>query len=294
MRRVQNVRSEVAEERKEDENETDVIKTFSSSGCGCQLQDGGQCSSSFLEAHFAEYRSNCLELSKGELDILIMGQIYAFTNRSIHTLHTLRHRHSEEERKKEYSTFRHQGLLVCRTTFLFLHTIGLRRYEALKDHVREFGVTPRKHKLCKKQPANAFSLEDTKRIVTFIVNYAERQAVSLPGRIPGFKRDDILVLPCSQKKKEVWQLYHHSLSELPEQPRIASYSLFCQTWNKLLPHIVISKPLTDLCAECHQNSRFISSAYTCSDQEKQKVTRQVTYPSHHSTCGLRITKLTTT
>ena len=65
MRRVQNVRSEVAEERKEDENETDTIKIFLSSGCGCQLQDGGQCSNSFLEAHFAEYQSICLELSKG-------------------------------------------------------------------------------------------------------------------------------------------------------------------------------------------------------------------------------------
>ena len=53
-------------------------------------------------------------------------------------------------------------------------------------------------------------------------------------------------------------------------------------------HTVISKPLTDLFAECHQNSRFISSAYTCSDQEKQKVTRKLTYPSHHATCGLRI------
>ena len=101
----------------------------------------------------------------------------------------------------------------------------------------------------------------------FIINYAEQHGVSLPGKIPGFKRDDIKVLPCSQTKKYVWRLYKESLSTVSPVLRSAQYSLFCQTW----AHIVISKPMFDLCPVCYQNSKYISSAFNCSDEEKLKV-----------------------
>ena len=44
----------------------------------------------------------------------------------------------------------------------------------------------------------------------FISHYAEDHAVSLPGRVAGFKRDDILLLPSSVSKNEVHQLYVES------------------------------------------------------------------------------------
>ena len=144
-------------------------------------------------------------------------------------------------------------------------------YKNLKKHVREFGIVPRQHKFYNRQPHNAFTIEDRKIIVTFIINYAEQHGVSLPGKIPGFKRDDIKVLPCSQTKKYVWRLYKESLSTVSPVLRTAQYSLFCQTWATLVPHIVISKPMFDLCPVCYQNSKYISSAFNCSDEEKQKV-----------------------
>jgi hypothetical protein len=36
-------------------------------------------------------------------------------------------------------------------------------------------------------------LEDVKHLVSFIVNYADQNALVLPGRVPGFARDDIKV-----------------------------------------------------------------------------------------------------
>ena len=36
-------------------------------------------------------------------------------------------------------------------------------------------------------------MADANRVYQFIKNYAEEHSVSLPGRIPGFKRDDMLL-----------------------------------------------------------------------------------------------------
>jgi len=38
-------------------------------------------------------------------------------------------------------------------------------------------------------------------VVKFLQNYAEENALLLPGRIPGCKRDDINLLPSSRSKK---------------------------------------------------------------------------------------------
>ena len=40
-------------------------------------------------------------------------------------------------------------------------------------------------------------MADANRVYQFIKNYAEEHSVSLPGRIPGFKRDDMLLPPSS-------------------------------------------------------------------------------------------------
>ena len=41
----------------------------------------------------------------------------------------------------------------------------------------------------------------SKNVTRFLQNYAEKNAILLPGRIPGYKRDDIKILPSSQSKK---------------------------------------------------------------------------------------------
>ena len=38
---------------------------------------------------------------------------------------------------------------------------------------------------------NALVLEEVKGIITFVMHYVETNAILLPGRIPGYKRDDI-------------------------------------------------------------------------------------------------------
>ena len=55
------------------------------------------------------------------------------------------------------------------------------------------------------------SMEDIQGVVKFITNYATRNALVLPGRVPGFKRDDVKLLPSSHTKTHVYGAYKASL-----------------------------------------------------------------------------------
>ena len=44
-----------------------------------------------------------------------------------------------------------------------------------------------------------------KNVVKFIMNTAEEQALLLPGRIPGFKRVDVKLLPSVLTKHGLWK-----------------------------------------------------------------------------------------
>ena len=63
----------------------------------------------------------------------------------------------------------------------------------------------------------AYSLDDTKRTVAFISNYADDHALVLPGRVPGFQRDDksdIRLMPSCETKVKVHAAYTTAMSNL--------------------------------------------------------------------------------
>ena len=56
------------------------VKTFMQNGCGCTLSGkGGQCCEQFSEETVLFNLNNCQELSHGELDLVILTSIQAFT-----------------------------------------------------------------------------------------------------------------------------------------------------------------------------------------------------------------------
>ena len=73
--------------------------------------------------------------------------------------------------------------------------------KAVKQSYLQNGLSVRTHGNTRKLPHNALSYTQTNNIVKFIQNYAEQNAILLPGRIPAFKRDDFKFLPSSDSKK---------------------------------------------------------------------------------------------
>ena len=64
--------------------------------------------------------------------------------------------------------------------------------------------------------------------------------------------------------------------------RAAQYSTFCILWRKLLPHITVMRPMTDLCWVCQQNSVALGRANNSPLEDKIEVnTDQL--PQIHST-----------
>ena len=49
------------------------------------------------------------------------------------------------------------------------------------------------------------------------------------------------------------------------------YSLFCALWKQLTPQVVVTRPLSDLCWMCQQNSTLIMRAHNRPVEEKSEV-----------------------
>ena len=158
---------------------------------------------------------------------------------------------------------------ICLNTFLFLHAIGKWRYDAVRHSCLSHGVQERLHGNTNQLPHHGFTTQELKCIVTFIKNYAEQHAILLPGRIPGYKRTDLQLLPTYTTKREVWNSYMKACGTLTF--RVAGYQSFCDLWRKYVPHILITKPKTDLCWTCQANSFAITASTNKSDEEKARV-----------------------
>ena len=88
--------------------------------------------------------------------------------------------------------------LLNSLTFLFLGRI---RFKALKDHYVACGLQTRVHGNTKRLPYNTLTFREKENVLKFIRSYARANAILLPGRIPGYKRDDLQLLPsCTTKK----------------------------------------------------------------------------------------------
>ena len=84
--------------------------------------------------------------------------------------------------------------------------------KALVQHYKENGVASRQRKSGGRRstPRN-LSFYDITAVVSFITNFAEQHALVLPGRVPGFKRADVRLLPSNETKASVWRRYKSAM-----------------------------------------------------------------------------------
>ena len=251
--------------------ETQKVRSFVTKQCGCELASGEPCCTFWTMDYILEFRSQCQGLTRVELDMAILGQLNAFMFSDEQKANDLTHRHLSEGRQRVYTLYWHSGYRVCRTTFMFLHTISEKRLKNLKSSLLSHGLTPRNHGNLKRLPANTINFVDTQVVVQFLITYAEANAILLPGRIPGYKRSDLQLLPSSTTKRKVWLLYSHSLQSLPVTHHRVAYTTFCEMWQRMLPHIMVTKPMSDLCWVCQKNSVAIMRAVNQPEEQKSEV-----------------------
>jgi len=168
-----------------DRNESRLVDTFMATGCGCKQN----CHSCLGHEAIERHRNSCAELTKPELDMAILGQLAALEHRDT----TAGGLHKKEvQRQRNRAVFYFQGK-VCRSAFLFLYGIGVKRFKNLQKHYDQHGLSARTHGNFGKTTHHATTMEDAQHALTFLFEYAEIHALLLPGRVPGYKRTDLQV-----------------------------------------------------------------------------------------------------
>ena len=105
--------------RHKQQSSQEQLDGFLSRGCQC----ASQCYKQFNRSHYETIRDGTIGLTNTELDMLLKGQIMAFT--SVDDVVGPSHHHTPHQRQHTRAqTFLHAGRKVCRSTFLALHGIG--------------------------------------------------------------------------------------------------------------------------------------------------------------------------
>ena len=248
--------------------ERSKVEAFVRETCGCKLTEQEKpCSSAIPKEEFIDCRKNCMELSSTELDMVLLGAIHSSINCSdISTSGGI-----ETTRKRTRTPFFYHGKRIYRKTFLFLHCIHQQRFYSLLKHYKKNGLSVRLHGNNKRLPSSTCSAETIENVVKFIGNVAEDQALLLPGRVPGFKRIDVKLLPSTLTKHSLWKTYHDICNG--DGRTSVGYSKFCDLWNQLCPFVVIMRPATDLCWTCQKNNNRIHKSANLPEAQKAEAVK---------------------
>ena len=241
----------------------DSVNKFLESGCKCSRgPKDGPCSSQFTEEVMGNL-NNCLELSTKELDLVTLANIQAVT----------RFENIGEKRSRSpRCNFLFQSKPICREMFLTLYGLSYSRFRRLKEHYESNGLSSRTHGNTKRLPPNTLSHTVVEDVNAFLSNYAEDHAVSLPGRIPGYKDEDIKLLPSHETKMSVWRSFEASCKAAGKQA--VSYPKFVKLWEQFHPSVVVAKPMTDLCETCQQNTTKLLRSANLPVHEKSECVRK--------------------
>ena len=179
--------------------EENLCKKFKLVSCGCHKVPGRKpCNQLFSVEHYLELRAQSSFLTRDELDLALIGCIMCTVVKD-DCVRDGRHK-PVKRRKLTTMMYMHEGHEICKKTFCFLYGIGKDRLRSVKEHYLANGLETRVHGNRKRLPHNSNSPETINNVVKFVQNYAEVNAILLPGRIPGYKRDDIKLLPSSRSK----------------------------------------------------------------------------------------------
>ena len=100
------------------------------------------------------------------------------------------------------------GMYVYYNKFVIIP--GEKRMKNLLKGFEQNGLVPRIHGNSHRTPTNALSFETVKDVVSFLLNYVELNGVLLPGRVLGYSRTDIKLLPSSTSKRGIWRVYRQA------------------------------------------------------------------------------------
>ncbi|XP_067939703.1 uncharacterized protein [Watersipora subatra] len=214
---------------------------------GCKPTCG--CIARFEVSNIRMIRTVNQSLAKESRDLIILGKISAIIDMSETT--GKKHKHKEMQRERDRCNFAHEGQKICRETFLFLNGIGKNTFQTLKRHYRTEGAVPRSFNY-QGRNKRAVTSDDSKSIADFLDHITSIHSLDLPGRVSGFRREELKILPSSFTVESIYELYKQKCQQA--MLNFKCKSTFRAIWKELRPYLIITKPSTDLCWLCQKNN----------------------------------------
>lgn len=116
--------------------------------CECQIFEQGSCLNQFSIDTITKYRRDILNLTRQQLDLVLLGKIGSALDMSSHT-HAKRK--AVTERRNTRSLYKLHGKHICLWTFRYVHRISQAKLTALIKWYKQHGLKPRVHKSAKMQ-----------------------------------------------------------------------------------------------------------------------------------------------
>lgn len=151
--------------------------------------------------------------------------------------------------------------VVCREAFQWIHEVSHNLVHSVRRTIRDRGLVIQPHGRVRAQPGNRIPMEDCRRALDFLMNFAEAHGMPSPGRDRRINDSACLYLPPTFKKINIYRLYLDALEE--GIFRFCPYSLyfeldqqyllknsFMRLWKAYCPGIVIRSSMSDVCDEC--------------------------------------------
>ena len=241
--------------------EPELIKEFLRTPCLC----GKLCKDSLSFNELAKTRKEFSSLSWAEKNAFMLSQLNMFA-RSSDKACSARQMKTRVRQKFDYHISIDRP--VCKDVFLFYYGETTQRLKRLQKHKLEVGISSTIHGNAGRSPSNACSEPDKNDIKTFIVNYAAAHGMPDPGRDLRHGKGRLrILLPSVLNYTSVHRSYELSLQS--EGKPFVGYRTFMRCWQEVCPHIVFSKPRSDLCMTCEDFKKEINKIASDLDEKRE-------------------------
>lgn len=179
----------------DDDNAEEKLNTLLSQGCKCDRN----CMQRFTPDMIGQSHLDCSELDGycnehvNHQHLVLLGAMNALVHNQPHTIQK---GHKQQPRSEVRTTFMFRGVVVCRKFFSVVFNCGEKKLKNVKKQFLVEGIVPKQHSNVAKPCAmRSVEYEKRKQACSFIKNFAENNALVMPGRMSNYKNPDLKLLP---------------------------------------------------------------------------------------------------
>ena len=257
-----------------DEEEQATVEGFMVKTCGCKLGPSKTpCSRQFSLDVVKNFRSDCLQLSRDQLDLAVTAQLSSCRTHKDTIPPSYR---GSIDNFRPHTSFSFRGIRICSDMFLLLHAMSDKRFKNICKHFDSEGLVERIHGNVRRLPSNTCTNVQIDDLVAFIDNVAQSHAMPLPGRMPNHRDSRVLLLPTDMTKASIYLKYVESCQRNQTSP--VGRTKFHTVWSEVRAHVVTMRPADDLCMDCQTLCTSIRNSTHLPESVKEQ--RLKTYIDH--------------